>query len=1155
MAGFAVPIVIEHDSIYTFEAITLRLMIDVSLLKRLLFRCIFTAVLLPFLATGGFAQGSTSFFEAPAVIAGQALPFTALQPNGQVLLSKGTLRFNADGTQDKSYSLQTSGTQFSVDSVGRIVVLGSTLTQCNPNGSTNRVLYGDGSQVQGFVIQPDNKVVLWGGLLTFGSTTLPGIARVNTDGTLDTSFNPGFGISSGSITAVAVQADGKLLVIGPFSSFDNVTVPGFVRLNTDGTVDSTFQPALVTGGEFISRAQNILPLSDGTILVWDEINLRLQILNADGSLKSFLGTTTGGSYNIYGTGGNVDALAQQSDGKLLVAGSFYTFAGQPVLNLFRLNTDGTLDSTFNPSATIANLVQNTPSDIEIKSLALAPGGQIYIGFGSNVLRLSPNGAPDLTFMPGPSVPGRVVAVAEAANGRFIVAGNFIAIGGVQRLGLAALLADGTVDPSFVPSAGINWTQPPASESGSPSASLAPLADGSLLLAGTFSGIGGVGQIGAVHFLSNGSLDSAFNPTLNSGGSIVAVAGLPSGLWVVGGSFTSVNGSSRGNLAAFSSATQLDPSFGVVDVSGLNGKATVLAARPSGGVYLGGSFSLVGSSRAESFVALNSDGTLDASFVPPNSIGTPLALAPMADGRLMVSNGTTLQRLTASGSLDTNVNLPNILPVTAPNGYTLSGTSIGGIAVDSEGRTYAAIWFTASPSPPLESYIETAVYRFDLAGNVDPTFIANGLTFGAPTYNNGGRTVASYETPSALAFGPNGLLSIAGNFATFGSSPADSLVLIPQADQSATVAPPVITAVSAPPTQSIYAGGAVTLSVTASGEYLTYQWQLNGALIPGAIQSSLTISNVSPANAGTYTVLVTDPAGSVTSTPMQVSVLGTRIINLSARANVGTSGNILIAGFVIEGTGSKSILLRGVGPTLATTPFDVPGTLAQPQLTLISSTDAALATNAVWGGSQTLSNAFSQVGAFALPATSADSAILTDVAVGSYTCQLAGVNATTGVALAEIYDADSSISTAYLDNISARAAVGSAANILIAGFVVEGVQPIKVLLRGVGPTLGTSPFNVPGVLAQPSIELYDTKGALIASDNGWGNSPIAGSSASGASVRQASAADMSSAGAFALPSGSADSAMVATLPPGSYTLQLSGLNGSTGVGLVEVYLAP
>jgi uncharacterized delta-60 repeat protein len=1130
-------------------------MIGVSLVKRLLSRCVFTAVVLFFLRSAVFAQGSSSFFEAPAMTAGQALPFTALQPNGQVLLSMGTLRFNADGTQDSSYSLQTPGTQFAVDSTGRIVVLGSALTQCDPNGSTNFVLYGNGSQVQGFIIQPDNRVVLWGGLLTFGSTTLPGIARVNTDGTLDTSFNPGFGISSGSISAVAVQAGGKLLVIGSFSSFDNVTVPGFVRLNTDGTVDSTFQPQLVTGGEFISRAQNILPLSNGTILVWDEINLRLQILNADGSLNTFLGTTTGGSTNIYGTNGNVDALAQQPDGKLLVAGSFYTFAGQPVLNLFRLNTDGTVDNTFDPSATIANLVQNTPSSIEIKSLALASGGQIYIGFGSNVLRLLPNGAPDLTFTPGPSIPGSIVAVAQAANGRIIVAGNFIAVGGVQRLGLAALLADGTVDPSFVPSAGVNWTQPPLSQSGSQSASLAPLADGSVLLSGTFSGIGGVGQSGAVHILSDGTLDSAFSPTLNAGGSIGAVAGLPGGLWVVGGSFTSINGSSRGNLAAFSSATQLDPSFGVVDVSGLNGKATVLQARPSGGLYVGGSFSLVGSSRAESLVALNSDGTLDSSFVPPNSTGSPLALAPMADGRLMVSNGTTLQRLTASGTLDTTVTLPNILPANAPNGYTLSSTSIAGITVDSEGRTYATIWFIAAPSPPFESYIETAVYRFDLAGNVDPTFIANGVLFGAPVYDNGGRTVASYETPAALAFGPNGLLSIAGNFGSFGSSSADSLVLIPQADQSGTVAPPVVTAVSAPPTQVIYAGGTVTLSVTASGEYLTYQWQLNGVPIPRANQSSLTISDVSPANAGTYTVLVTDPAGSVTSSPMQVSVLATRIVNLSARANVGTSGNILIAGFVIEGTGSKSILLRGVGPTLATAPFDVPGTLAQPQLTLISSTDTTLATNAIWGGSQTLSNAFSQVGAFALPATSADSAILTDVAVGSYTCQLAGVNTTTGVALAEIYDADSGVSTAYLENISARADVGSAANILIAGFVIEGIQPIQVLLRGVGPTLGTSPFNVPGVLAQPSIGLYDAKGTLVASDSGWGNSPVAGGSASGASARQASAADMSGAGAFALPIGSADSAMVATLPPGSYTLQLSGVNGSTGVGLVEVYVAP
>ncbi|MFZ1054920.1 MAG: hypothetical protein WAN79_04535, partial [Opitutaceae bacterium] len=111
------------------------------------------------------------------------------------------------------------------------------------------------------------------------------------------------------------------------------------------------------------------------------------------------------------------------------------------------------------------------------------------------------------------------------------------------------------------------------------------------------------------------------------------------------------------------------------------------------------------------------------------------------------------------------------------------------------------------------------------------------------------------------------------------------------------------------------------------------------------------------------------------------------------------------------------------------------------------------------------------------------------------------------------------------------------------------------LRGVGPALAASPFDVSGVISQPTIGLYDSSSALIASNTGWGNALNPGSSTVAATVRRATAADMSAVGAFSLPSGSADCAMVAALPTGSYTLELGGINNSTGVGLVEVYLMP
>ena len=151
----------------------------------------------------------------------------------------------------------------------------------------------------------------------------------------------------------------------------------------------------------------------------------------------------------------------------------------------------------------------------------------------------------------------------------------------------------------------------------------------------------------------------------------------------------------------------------------------------------------------------------------------------------------------------------------------------------------------------------------------------------------------------------------------------------------------------------------------------------------------------------------------------------------------------------------------------------------------------LATATAWGGSPSLASAFSQVGAFPLAASSADSALLETLPPGAYTSIVSGVNATSGVALAEIYDADPAGSPASLLNLSARANVGTGADTLIAGFVVEGDLPVRVLLRGVGPSLALAPFNLTGVLKQPQILLFNSGGAELGGNMGWGGDPHTG----------------------------------------------------------------
>ncbi|HXQ80094.1 MAG TPA: S53 family peptidase [Opitutaceae bacterium] len=288
----------------------------------------------------------------------------------------------------------------------------------------------------------------------------------------------------------------------------------------------------------------------------------------------------------------------------------------------------------------------------------------------------------------------------------------------------------------------------------------------------------------------------------------------------------------------------------------------------------------------------------------------------------------------------------------------------------------------------------------------------------------------------------------------------------------------------------------------------------------------------------------------------------RLVNISTRAQVETGSNIAIAGFVIQGPAGtqKNVLVRGVGPALAA--LGVSGVLSQPVLGVYDSANALIASDAGWANApqagtsaipahyrQATADDMSSAGAFALPAGSADSAMLLTLPPGAYTVQISGQGGTSGVGLVEVYELDTS-APEVLVNISARCFVGTNSEVAISGLVVEGSQPAQLLIRGIGPALTS--FGLTGTLTQPKVSLYDSSGTLIASDAGWGNMPVAGTSAVNASYRQASAADMSSVGAFALTAGSADSAMVVTLPPGPYTAIVSDAGGATGTGLAEVY---
>jgi hypothetical protein len=246
--------------------------------------------------------------------------------------------------------------------------------------------------------------------------------------------------------------------------------------------------------------------------------------------------------------------------------------------------------------------------------------------------------------------------------------------------------------------------------------------------------------------------------------------------------------------------------------------------------------------------------------------------------------------------------------------------------------------------------------------------------------------------------------------------------------------------------------------------------------------------------------------------------------------VQTGNNVGIGGFIIMGSAPKEVLLRGIGPSL--TGFGVPDALSDPVLELHRPAGLATITNDNWQDTQA---AAIQATGLA-PTNDLESAILVTLDPGAYTAILKGQNDTSGVGLVEVYDLDQAPTPSPLANISTRAFVSTGSNVVIAGFILGGNSgAASIILRGIGPSL--TDFGVSNALADPTLELRDSNGTLIAANNDWQDDPTMPPIILGCGLA---------------PTNPLESGIAATLPPGQYTALLAGLNNGTGVGLVEVY---
>jgi len=267
-------------------------------------------------------------------------------------------------------------------------------------------------------------------------------------------------------------------------------------------------------------------------------------------------------------------------------------------------------------------------------------------------------------------------------------------------------------------------------------------------------------------------------------------------------------------------------------------------------------------------------------------------------------------------------------------------------------------------------------------------------------------------------------------------------------------------------------------------------------------------------------------------------------NISTRSLVQAGENMMIGGFIVQGTGTKRVIIRAIGPELAQ--YGITNALANPTLQLYNAAGLLIGSNDNWqttiiGGVITSSQVSDIQNSGHAPTAASESAIIADLPTGSYTAIVSGVSNTTGVALVDVYDLSPG-TTSILSNISTRSFVQTSENVIIGGFIVQGTGTKRVIIRAIGPELAQ--YGITNTLADPTLQLYNATEALIGSNDNWQTTIIGGV------ITSNQVSDIQNSGHA--PTAASESAIIADLPPGSYTTIVQGVNNSTGVALVEVY---
>jgi uncharacterized delta-60 repeat protein len=1108
--------------------------------------------------------------------------------------NSGVARFHSDGVPDNAFSTKADGTVHAVIALeasedeeeegGPVAWLessGEYRTSFDRTGSTKI-----NGTVSTLAVQSDGMVLVGGEFAiatTVTTTTANHLARLKADGTLDETFLPK---PNAAVWTLATLSDGRMIIGGKFTEINGTSHTYLARLLPTGALDTAWAP---TPNGAITQ---VVPMSDGSVYVAGEFSqfkpngatsavsrAYVARIKADGTVDT--------EFNPEANA-RVNRVVPLSDGKLLLGGAFTTIKGKDRAYLARVDDKGALDTAFfpKPNGVVSRIALSGTSGAMVVAGEFSefePNDAGTIVKRSLVARINADGTVEADFHPFPN--NYVEDVAVHSDGSIVLAGSFTAFrfeeGGAptRRNYIARFLANGAIDPVFNPNANgtinvvnqrsdgsmliggsFNQLRPSAvvivggeftniaesptpylarlNDDGSidtyyaanpdaPVRALGEQSDGSLLVGGDFTRIARMAQARLARLDSDGNLDGAFAPTID--GPVYTLAVQADDRVLIGGEFATVGGASRTRLARLLAGGAVDSSFNAsVDV-----RVSAIAIQPDGRILLGGAFTQVNGTGRSYLARLAADGTLDASFAPVLD-GAVRSIAVQADGGILIGGAFTqvggvararLARLAANGTLDTSFTTTADGDVRALMLMADGRVIGGGSFVTFGGRRQFMVGRVANPTAAVHTgALDSGLTTFTwTSSGAAATFssVALSTSENGQVWTNLGDAVrtstGAWQLTGITGFGAtriNHLRARAVHATNSGGSAGR--FEITWAFYGSTLAGPA---------SLLNSGGATAGWTGGAGGSGDGSGSSGGSGGTGGSGGSTGGGSGGTGGSGS--------GGGTTTTAPEY-----HLINLSIRA-WPEDGSPFIAGLVLSGQSEGRVLLRAVGPGL--TRFGVDPVMSEPRMTLFDSTGSRLSTSASWTGDATVAATATAVGAFALDPTSDDSAVVRTLSPGAYTIHVDSGNGFNGVALGEVYYASD---TGGLANFSARAQAGAGTAATIAGFVVGGDQPRRLLLRGVGPALAK--YGVGDAAPDPSVRVYDAAGRLIAANDDW--QVQAGG---GTAVEIASAA--ATVRAFALPLGSKDAAVVVELPPGAYTVHVGG--AVAGTVLAEVYEIP